>query len=646
MKKFFQILSAILALLFLGGLYFFSNSNLLLDAPASAKFASLPVLKQGRLMPLSSAAADILRDIGGKTSVKIDGKKVDAVTWLLFINAKPKEAADLKFFKTDNRELQTLLGASGRYYSERDLRAKYDEVLEAAQAADLSPFVLACRTAISRLLSYGLASNALAVMPPQMTSSQLFEQWKNLLEKSEKELENSVKTGKEPQRQILSESYKYYETFKGLKAREESYSDNIMRVISYESKWFTPLDCLLEPRTKGADEKFFLLSEIIDAVHLNDRNLAAQKIDKLLKKSKIPFRCKFENEFNKFQIFYAGACFYLLAFVLFLLAFVFRTKAGIFNSSAFVFLSFGLALHALGICARMYIQMRPPVTNMYSSVIFAGMISVALALFLSAKKKSKSYAFAASPLGFLSLLLALNLPYSGDTMGMMHAVLNSNFWLTTHIVPMILGYGAVLLAGFVASVKLISNAVCKGRYTQESLEETCSSVYGVLAFGLVFTFAGTMLGGVWADLSWGRFWGWDPKENGALMVLLWTALVIHAKTFKLFKDRAILALACLGNIVAAWAWFGVNIMGVGLHAYGFMDSGKIFLLLFVIFQMFVTLLAFVGQSNFAHNLEEEKEAKIKEEEEEKHKKAAQVLEAFKQQQIAELKDQTPPEAKL
>jgi ABC-type transport system involved in cytochrome c biogenesis permease subunit len=81
-----------------------------------------------------------------------------------------------------------------------------------------------------------------------------------------------------------------------------------------------------------------------------------------------------------------------------------------------------------------------------------------------------------------------------------------------------------------------------------------------------------VVGGLWADDSWGRFWGWDPKENGALIIVLWNALVLHAKWDKLVKDRGLALLAIAGNIVTSWSWFGVNELGVGLHSYGFTEG--------------------------------------------------------------------------
>jgi hypothetical protein len=106
-------------------------------------------------------------------------------------------------------------------------------------------------------------------------------------------------------------------------------------------------------------------------------------------------------------------------------------------------------------------------------------------------------------------------------------------------------------------------------------------IYGVVCFGILFSFVGTVLGGIWADQSWGRFWGWDPKENGAVLIVLWNALVLHARWAGLVRERGLAALAIGGNIITSWSWFGTNMLGVGLHSYGFMDSALLWLLMFV-----------------------------------------------------------------
>ena len=112
---------------------------------------------------------------------------------------------------------------------------------------------------------------------------------------------------------------------------------------------------------------------------------------------------------------------------------------------------------------------------------------------------------------------------------------------------------------------------------------------------LIFSFVGTMLGGIWADDSWGRFWGWDPKENGALLIVIWSAIVLHARFGGLAKERGIAALAIFGNVVTSWSWFGTNLLQEGLHSYGFSEAGFIALMWFVASQLLFIAIAYVPQ---------------------------------------------------
>ena len=97
-------------------------------------------------------------------------------------------------------------------------------------------------------------------------------------------------------------------------------------------------------------------------------------------------------------------------------------------------------------------------------------------------------------------------------------------------------------------------------------------IYGVVCFAMLLSFVGTVLGGIWADQSWGRFWGWDPKENGALLIVLWNAIILHSRWGGYARERGIMAMAIFGNVITSLSWFGVNMLGVGLHSYGFMES--------------------------------------------------------------------------
>jgi hypothetical protein len=110
-------------------------------------------------------------------------------------------------------------------------------------------------------------------------------------------------------------------------------------------------------------------------------------------------------------------------------------------------------------------------------------------------------------------------------------------------------------------------------------------VYGIVCFATLFSFVGTILGGIWADQSWGRFWGWDPKENGALLIVLWNAIILHARWGGLVRQRGLMVMTVFGNIVTSWSWFGVNMLGIGLHSYGFMESAFPWLIIFCASQL-------------------------------------------------------------
>jgi ABC-type transport system involved in cytochrome c biogenesis permease subunit len=136
-------------------------------------------------------------------------------------------------------------------------------------------------------------------------------------------------------------------------------------------------------------------------------------------------------------------------------------------------------------------------------------------------------------------------------------------------------------------------------FTTTLSESTAKSlarmVYGIVCFATLFSFVGTVLGGIWADQSWGRFWGWDPKENGALLIVLWNATILHARWGGLVRERGLMNLAVIGNIVTSFSWFGVNMLGIGLHSYGFTDAAFKWLILFIVSQVAIILLGLMPQ---------------------------------------------------
>jgi ABC-type transport system involved in cytochrome c biogenesis permease subunit len=170
-----------------------------------------------------------------------------------------------------------------------------------------------------------------------------------------------------------------------------------------------------------------------------------------------------------------------------------------------------------------------------------------------------------SVLHFIGLKYAVD----GDTLGMLVAVLNSNFWLATHVTTITIGYGVSLVAGLMAHLYLIFSIVNPDK---EKLNKIFNNTYGLTLMALFFTLFGTILGGIWADQSWGRFWGWDPKENGALLIVLWHLMMLHLRISGMVQQLGYAFGVSLVNIVVAIAWFGVNLLNVGLHSYGFTDN--------------------------------------------------------------------------
>ena len=232
----------------------------------------------------------------------------------------------------------------------------------------------------------------------------------------------------------------------------------------------------------------------------------------------------------------------------------------------------------------MYLQERPPVTNLYSSAIFIGWGAVIVALILERIFSDGIGAACAGAIGFVTLIIAHHLAGSGDTLEMLQAVLDTNIWLATHVVAITTGYSAMFLAGMLAIIYVV-----RGVFTRSLKKQTADSLarmtYGVVCFATLFSFVGTVLGGIWADQSWGRFWGWDPKENGAVLIVLWCAIILHARWGGFIRQRGLMIMALFGNIVTSFSWFGVNMLGVGLHSYGFMQKAFPWLVGFMISQL-------------------------------------------------------------
>ena len=278
-----------------------------------------------------------------------------------------------------------------------------------------------------------------------------------------------------------------------------------------------------------------------------------------------------EIAYNHFSPFYVAQVLYLLGFFVTILSWIGWRKS--LNRAAFWMIAFALLVHFGGVAARVMISGRPPITNLYSSFVVVAACCVLLLLIIEISTKFGLGNLLASMSGFLTLLYAWTLSIDqGDTFTVLRAVLDTQFWLTTHVIIINLGYAATLVAGFMGLALLVGMFLSR-RFDKPARRQFANIIYGTVCFALLFSFFGTVLGGLWADDSWGRFWGWDPKENGALMIVLWNAVILHSRWAGLIRERGLAALAAFGNIIVIWSWEGVNQLGVGLHAYAGVSAG-------------------------------------------------------------------------
>ena len=234
----------------------------------------------------------------------------------------------------------------------------------------------------------------------------------------------------------------------------------------------------------------------------------------------------------------------------------------------------GFVLHTYGFAIRIVLAGRPPVTNMYETVVWVSWGAVLFAMFFEWRKKTKHLLLPAAAVASFCLILGDLAPTILDaSIQPLEPVLRSNLWLTVHVLTITISYAAFFLA-FALGDQALFFMIKNEDYYRERILAISQSIYKVMQVGVVLLAAGTILGGVWADYSWGRFWGWDPKETWALIALLGYLAIMHARIAGLIHYRGIIISAILVFSLVIMAWYGVNyILGAGLHSYGFGGGG-------------------------------------------------------------------------
>ncbi|MFG0287621.1 MAG: cytochrome c biogenesis protein CcsA [Rhodopirellula sp. JB044] len=553
-----------------------------------AAAGNIPVQFGGRVMPLDAYARQTLKAMTNKDSLPVDSapskiqervntRKMSAVQWLMEVAMDSEEIRRLPMFRIDAEEVRSELDLERReskLYSLQDIGdnlERFTTLVREAGAKDSLEQDFKDKKLIEldlRTRQYTLAAASFRLPIPDEIPAEFFpegtsEQTRQLfaLRRLEERM-NSLAGMKAPA--LIPPS------------QEAAVSDvNQPKWIPFAPAFFDMAKNGLSEDDSPAGIRSF--SEMIRSYGEEDAAAFNAAVDEHLASVQSYSITGYDHAAVSLEAWIGSSSpttvatvFYTIAFVLGLIAMAIdapRLNLAVWGTIAVAFI-----VHTIVIGARVYITGRAPVINLYSSAVFVGWAAVLFGLVVERIFRYGTGNLLAAFAGFMTLRVAeyITLPVGqAETMGVLQAVLDTQFWLSTHVITVALGYVATMVSGTLGIVYLVSSWF---RASDRAKRDLYRVIYGASCFGILFSFVGTVLGGLWADDSWGRFWGWDPKENGALLIVIWNALMLHARWDGMVKAKGFAILAIGGNIITAWSWFGTNELGIGLHSYGFTEG--------------------------------------------------------------------------
>jgi ABC-type transport system involved in cytochrome c biogenesis permease subunit len=623
-----RALSFLAILLIAGGCAYAAESGNSADWPKAALDAMsvMPVLSEGRVKPLDTYASFAMLKINGRRKLtNLEGKPLSGMSlmmermfgekrkptpWLMDMLFRPEVAASYPVFRLEDSDVIVAVGgtphASKRdNYSYKELSAIRDRLYELADqyASKDSKELETMQRQILRLAEnvHGyevLAQYAeFARMKFQAPGLALFAKlfpgsdgvsFSALLEQSP-----ALQAGFMELRATLKDkpddaaTKEQLAAFRGLLDQmdfvRQSGTDLALFPAGEKGEWWTPGDYVTrafeaETLSPAYTEALALLRafEAMTAV-ARDGDAFAKAAAEFLRLSKaraLP-RGEYENiplEVTFYQVgfFSKAMIFFIISFLLIALSWAAPNTRWL-GRLTFLFPLIPTTLLIAGITMRCLIRHRPPVTTLYETILFVVAVVMVAAFMIELITRQRIILSAALALAVGGMFLANKYEAieGRDTMPSMVAVLDTNFWLAAHVTTIAVGYAACLLAAAVGHIYVLGKALGLRRNDSEFYANLARVTYGVVCFALLFTFLGTTLGGVWANESWGRFWGWDPKENSALLIVLWLMIILHARLGGHIREMGICMAAVFGAVLVTFSWWGVNLLGVGLHSYGF-----------------------------------------------------------------------------
>lgn len=497
-----------------------------------AAWKSLPLQHQGRVKPFDTFSREILRSVYGQDNYKGKSAVNVILSWILI----PDHWEDLPFILIESARLKKALSLKAplKRFAPKDFRSnkKFGEELIELQSL-------------------------------RQNKEPLNAYFKEL-EKLEKRLilYESVKTG-----WLLKlkpdHSKKEWISLRNLKGESEKLFREALLAYAH----------LISKDIQGGAAKKASAGTLKEADKLNQLLLEFQRSAFQGEPKKWFSQKKIDTEvfYNSWPPFRLAGILYGLFLLFFSLLFLLskqRHTKWLLPVLALAFVS-----HTLGLLLRSYIMSRPPVSNMYETLVWVPYIAVIIGCVFYFKQRTAPF-LASLITAFFCLFLVDRAPEILDgSLQPLEAVLRSNFWLSTHVLIITMSYAFFFVAFVLADMALLYFLFQKKR-GDDFIKRIGHPLYRLLQWGVGGLALGTVLGAVWADYSWGRFWGWDPKESWALITLLGYVALLHARLAGWIKAFGLAVGSLCLFFLVIMAWYGVNfILGKGLHSYGFGTGG-------------------------------------------------------------------------
>lgn len=523
--------------------------SLSVEARPGEALKYLPVQDAGRLKPLDTFSREMLSMIYGKSTYEGRAATEIVLTWML----SPGAWADKKIFEIRNHQVLDALGFDHgqKYFSGEQIfpTEKFTQLRQELQnkretKEKLNPYFQAVQRLENQYFVFQeiASGKMLRLIPPKEG-----ETWVSVAE---------------------------FDT-----PAQESFADLTKAFVGY-------IGAIAQ--NASADE-LKTAGEALDGKVAAFRTLAQSHNPALY-----PSEAKINTEvhYNSFHPFRWAYIFYLLTALALLLSWILGRTT--FFRVAWAFLIIGFAIHTYGFALRVYLMGRPPVSNMYETVIWVSWGVILFSIILELINKFRFVLLAGSLVGLFGLIIADMAPAVLDpSLQPLEPVLRSNYWLTIHVMTITISYAAFFLAFGLGDIGLFYYLKGEEKFAVQ-IKSIVAAIYRCIQIGVVFLAPGIILGGIWADYSWGRFWGWDPKETWALIALLGYLAVLHARLAGLLKNFGLVATAIVTFSLVIMAWYGVNfVLGAGLHSYGFGAGGVEYVMTFVIAHLLAVVYVYV-----------------------------------------------------